>query len=203
MKSRYIFIRSGETLTIKSTANGTSPRTSVIRDTQGMHVLPIQWISQHGPTATHTADDCGSACIAMATHYLTDQNPTVDQVSAAGEIPTSATWSSLRQLQRAARTFGLRARFIRPLMPQHIKDQIQHGKPCIALVKYDEIQTTQPPRAHFILLVGYSPESVIYHDPNLDPGDFIEINWKTFRKAHGSTAKTAGNTFNNHGIIFA
>jgi hypothetical protein len=57
-----------------------------------------------------------------------------------------------------------------------------------------------------VLIVGFSPRDIIIHDPNRITGEkfgeFREVDRLTFVKAHGATARTPGNSYNNHGITF-
>lgn len=203
MARRTIILKPGDYLTIRASSNGSSGyRPNPIQDKQGAVILPVKYISQHGPGARHAPGDCGPACVAMAIHYLTDEQPTVDEVARSGNVPYDATWSSLKQLATAARCFGLKARHIRPLTRQFITDSIDGGFPLLALVKYDVIQPDQPAKAHFVLIAGYTPDTVLYHDPYDQTGEFEERTWPQFLEALGSTSQTKGNAYDNHGMLF-
>ena len=179
----------------------------------GTHILPVPYVSQWSPTATHAPGDCGPACITMAIEYLTDNCPTVDAVSVAGDVPKGAQWSSLTQLARAARRYGLKAKHVRPLTRDQIVTEIDAGFPVLALLKYDLLSTVDDPNqdgkytsAHFVLIVGHSPKTAIFHDPNRLSGEafgqFREKPWDVFLTAMGSTSKTPGNMYDNHGMTF-
>ena len=179
----------------------------------GTHVLPVPYISQWSPTAQHAPGDCGPTCVTMVIEYLTHNAPTVDAVSIAGDVPKGAHWSSLTQLARAAQRYGLKAQHVRPLTRERIIKEIDAGFPALALVKYDLLATPDDPNqdakytsAHFVLIVGYSPTAVIFHDPNQLSGEkfgpFREKPWDVFLNAMGHTSKTPGNQFDNHGMTF-
>jgi hypothetical protein len=239
MTNTTITLQPGDQIIIK-VADAPSPAPSAMadppegqrhQDLDGSRVLPVPYIRQHGPGADHAPGDCGPACVAMAVHFLTDHEPSVNAVSLAGGVPEDAYWSSLQQNAQAARFYGLKARHVRPLTRERITKEIAAGFPVLALVKYDLLSTDDDPNqdayagAHFVLIVGYasppegqSPDgplsggteggrgTVILHDPNRLCGDefgaFRELPWSVFNKAHGSTDKTPGNSYNYHGITF-
>ena len=191
------------------------PGDSVLIETPATNrnTLSVPYLSQWSPTAAHAPGDCGPACIAMVIHYLTDQAPTVDDVSIAGDVPKGAPWSALSQLARAARRYDLRAQHVRPLTRARIETEIAAGFPTLALVKYDLLSTGDDPNqdakytsAHFVLIVGYTPDTVLFHDSNRLSGDefgeFREKPWDVFLNAMGSTSQTPGNALNDHGMTF-
>lgn len=173
-----------------------------IQDTEGRYVLPVNFISQHTVTAQHASGDCGPAGVCMAVHHLTDLQPTVDEVSVAGGVPKHAEWSSLRQMQRAAQHFGIGGRFVRPIKPERIEQEIRAGAPVLVLVNYGELIQDLPEKAHFLLIVGFSPGSFIYHDSNSHDGYFIEVTRPELLNAMNTTSRTPGNANNNHAITF-
>jgi hypothetical protein len=149
----------------------------------------------------------------MAVHFLTAHSPTVDEVSAKTGVERGAEWSSLAQLAKGARRYGLKVRHVRPLRRGEIVKQIKAGFPVLALVKYDLLSTDEDPNqdnfrgAHFVLVIGASDHTVIFHDSDRLSGEkfgeFREKPWPVFETAHGSTAQTEGNSFNYHGMVFS
>ena len=188
------------TITGLHSANGA--RSKAIQDTDGRHVLAVPWLSQHTVTAQHAPGDCGPACITMVIHHLTDLQPTVDQVSIAGGVPKGADWASLQQLQRSSHSFGIGARFIQPITATRIEQEITAGMPVLILANYATLNKDRPEKAHFLLVVGFSPATIIYHDSNKPDGAFIETERSTFRNAMRRTSRTPGNTTDNHAITF-
>lgn len=183
-----------------------------IKDAAGKHVLPVPYFSQTGPHADHAPGDCGPACICSVVHYLTEYEPSVNQVARAGGIPKDAEWSSMQQLAKAARRYGVDVWFHRPIQKKRIVKEIKAGYPVVCLVKYDLLATDDDPNqadfnfAHFVLVVGFGHETVIYHDPYRIEGDefgeFRETRWSVFLKALMSTSKTPGNAYDGHGMTF-
>jgi hypothetical protein len=213
-KRRTITVRPGEQVVIIASANGSETyQRAPIQDQDGRAVLPVPHISQWSPTANRAPGDCGPACIAMVVHYLTDERPTVNEVSVECDVPKGAKWASLSQLARGARNYGLKVYHVRPLTNKRICDEIDAGRPVVALVKYDLLSTIASPNqdknfkgAHFVLCVGYGHGTVIFHDPDRLSGDefgeFRETPWRVWDKAAGSTSKTPGNAHNYHGLTF-
>ena len=188
------------TITGLHSANGA--RSKAIQDTDGRHVLAVPWLSQHTDTAQHAPGDCGPACITMVIHHLTDLQPTVDQVSVAGGVPKGADWASLRQLQRSSHHFGIGALLIQPVTATRIDQEINAAMPLIVRDNYATLNKDRPEKAHFLLVVGFSPSSIIYHDSNKPDGSFIETERSTFLNAMRRTSRTPGNTTDNHAITF-
>ena len=207
MSQRTIVLAPGEELVIRVVKD--PPVLEEIEKRKGVVVLPVRWIGQHGPSAHRSPGDCGPACVAMAIHYLTDQEPTVDQVAEAASQEPGSHYADFAQLAKACRVYGVSPEYVRPLRPKHIAQQIGAGRPVLALVKYDEIKGNQDKQykdAHFVLVVGYSRDTVIFHDPNRlwgqRFGEFREMPWELFKTALGSTHKLASNRHSDHGMLF-
>jgi ABC-type bacteriocin/lantibiotic exporter with double-glycine peptidase domain len=206
VKHTTIILQPGEQITI--TAAASQP----IQDTDGRLVLPVPYLSQWSPTARRAPGDCGPADLAMAIHYLTDHDPTVDEVAIAAGMDQGDQYTDFQQLAKAARQYGLSVRYVRPLTRGTIETQIRNGRPVLALVKYDILSTRDNPNqdsfkgAHFVLCVGYSDDSVIFHDSDRLSGEefgaFREKPWAIFLQALASTSQTPGNTQDNHGMLF-
>jgi len=212
MPDRVIVLLPGETITIRA-PHPSPPPPSPIQGLDGRIVLPVPYLSQWSPTARHAPGDCGPASLAMAIHYLTDQRPTVDEVAIAGEVPEGARWANLTQIARAARRYSLKPRHVRPLTKDMIAEQLATSRPVLALLKYDLLNTPDDPNqdngfkgAHFVLIVGGSEDTAIFHDPDRLSGDqfgeFREKTWEVFMNACGSTSQTPGNAYNYHGMVF-
>jgi hypothetical protein len=190
------------------------------------YVLPAPYLSQWSPTAQYAPGDCGPACLAMAVHLLTDERPTVDEVSQAAGMKPGAQWTNFSHIAKAGRQYDLVTNYVRPLKSERIIEEIQDGNPIIALVKYDLLSTPDSPNqdikfkgAHFVLIVGIqigpqekhpvgagSPRpSIIFHDPDRLSGqtfgEFREAPWHTFMAAMGATSKTPGNSHNDQGMV--
>lgn len=207
--NQIITLKPGETITIKAVkVNGTDP----ILEDAGYTILPVPYFSQWAHDAGYAKGDCGPACVAGAVHFLTDHTPSVDDCSKAAGLAPEAKWASLAQIAKAGRKYGLKVRHTRPLQRDRIEKEIKAGFPVVALVKYDLLSSQDDPNqdgyngAHFVLLIGFSEETVVMHDSDRLFGDTFgacrEKPWGVFIKALMSTSKTPGNAYDGHGITF-
>jgi len=194
------------------------------REEESRFVLDVPYFSQWGPGADYVKrGDCGPGALTGAIHYLTDATPTVDDVAKACDPPMKPEdrYSSFGQLSAAAKHYGLKPHYIRPMTGERIIAEIRdRARPVLVLVKYDVLDTPGDPNqddydgAHFVLIVGVDlgpgprlPEGrIIFHDPDRLHGDtfgaFRETPWTTFMAAMGRTSETPGNSYNNHGMVF-
>lgn len=195
-----IVLAPGESVTITAAVEAEQPP-------DRRTVLPVPWLGQWSQTARRAPGDCGPASIAMAVHYFTDQEPTVDEVSQACGVAPGARWASLTKCAKGARAYGLKATHVRPLTQSRIEDEIRASRPVIALIKYGKLLDNQDPfnGNHFILIIGIDVSTVIIHDPDRLSGstfgEFRELQWTNFLHALGSTSKSPGTAYNNHGIL--
>lgn len=204
-----IILSPGEEITVRAMAAAAPGPASPIDDGEGMRVLPVPWVGQWGPTANRSSGDCGPACLASVVRFLTDhRDVTVDEVAVACGQPAGSRWADFVQLGRGARHYGLVPHYRRPLGWGEIVAEIEAGCPVLALIKYNVLPGNQDSYAgaHFVLVVGYSEDGVIFHDPDRLSGDefgeFREVERSAFLEALGSTSKTPGNTFDNQGLLF-
>jgi hypothetical protein len=179
-----------------------------IQDLAGRYILPVPYLSQWSPTAKRAPGDCGPATVTMAIHYLTPAEPTIDEVSEASQVQPGAHYAGLEQVARGARIYHLKPTLCRPLTRDKIKEQIGAGRPIIALVNYGMLPDNQDAGfkgAHFVLIVGFGPDTCIFHDPDRLSGDefgeFREISWPVFLNALGTVSRTPGNSYDNTGIL--
>jgi hypothetical protein len=149
--------------------------------------LAVPYLSQWGAGADQRPGDCGPACIAMITAYLTAKRPTVDEAAAAcGQPPAGegAKYTNHAQLRQGARAFGFtlesRSKYTPPpLTLELLKSQVDKGRPSIALIHYGELRDRTNPisgiihnqdqnyaRGHWITFTGYDQKGVYIHDPD-------------------------------------
>lgn len=204
MKATTIILNPGDHITIQAAA--------INPPTPPLSSLPIPFLSQWGPHADHAPGDCGPTCLTMAIHYLTDKQPTINQVSVAAGLRRGAKHSDFNQISKAARRFDLSVEHIQPISLTRIKDDIQAGYPVITLVNYPALSTKDDPNqdkyrgAHFVLVVGFLPQAIVFHDPDRLSGDsfgqFRQKSIKVFDTAMKTTNQTPGNTLSYHGMVF-
>lgn len=165
--------------------------------------LNVPWLSQLGPAAAYARGDCGTACVAMLAHYK-GRPCTVDDVSKATGRTPGFTLLSFNELISAALKFEVRLVYASVLAPPLIKSDLDDGHPAIALVNYKSLPAVSRfdsayNSGHYILLVGYTGQGVIYHDPywpSAEGGAYRALTWADFEKAHGTPAP--GNQYAHH-----
>jgi len=149
--------------------------------------LSVPYLNQlDGTDADYAKGDCGPACLAMALNYF--QKPvTVDQVSQATGLGAGFLFVGWGNLDMAARRFGYSVTNTIGNSGTQIKASIDAGKPIVALINYAKLPAKAKydqdyASGHFLVIVGYTEQSVIYHDPywhNQD-GKNRRLTWAEF-----------------------
>ncbi len=132
--------------------------------------LPVPYRSQFGPGADYAPGDCGSADVAMILNYR-GQAVTVDDVSKASGAPPNFLVLGEQQLIKAAQAFGLPLTFGVNQTWATLQADLDNLQPTIALVNYAALpdRLKREPaytRGHWILVVGWDGQNVIWHDPD-------------------------------------
>lgn len=169
--------------------------------------LEVEWLSQLGPTAAYAPGDCGAACLAMLINYRGAAHPTVDEVSRITRKPQGYTLLSFSDLITAAAYYKVMLEHSSETLDRMCVD-IDDGKPTIALVNYRSLpaQTRYDPKynsGHYLLIVGYDADCLIYHDPywpvtDAASGAFKRLTRDEFMRAY--TAIAPGNTRAPHAL---
>ena len=203
---------------------GSQPGTAPLSTT-----LLVPFLSQWGDGADVRKGDCGPASVAMLVHHLTGYRPTVDQVADACGQPSAGVGSQYTghaELQRGAAHYGVTLEIRSPytrrrgregLSIRLLMDQIDAGKPSIALIDYSvlkkllksfgpEIIKNQDifEGGHWLAVVGYDENSIVVNDPDFwkaraGDGDHRRIPIEVFDAALGSVAP--GCTVGYQGLI--
>ena len=119
-----------------------------------VHRLEVPWMSQLGPDAAYSNDDCGPACVAMWLRYLNILK-TVDDVSRATGLSAGYKYTIPGQLITAAAAFGLKLQRLVNLKVEDLEARIDAGQPSIMLVHYGSLVVRYDPNfkaGHFVLL---------------------------------------------------
>ena len=114
------------------------------------------------PYLSQTEDLCGGAAIAMVLRYWGDRRVHPEDFSAlidrsASGIRTDALAADVSR--RGWQAFPLAA----DASGEGISTQVDHGRPVVALI------AISPTRFHYVVIVGWTPEQVIAHDPASAP----------------------------------
>jgi hypothetical protein len=187
------------------------------------HLLDIPYFSQWDiPDADDRPGDCGPACVCSIVHLFTTFRPTVDDVATRAGQATTGTgkwYTNHSQLRVAASSYGVAlasrspAGAIRiPLTVEEIESEIRAGRPVIALVNYGVLDDMTGGNqdsfrgGHWVLVVGYNDRHFFVHDPDFKgsrrhEGRNRALPRVAFVRALSTTAQTAGNNFNNQGLV--
>jgi hypothetical protein len=129
----------------------------------------VPYLSQlDRPDADFAPGDCGPACVAMVIRHQTDAEVTVDHVSEATGNPEGFRFTNNMTLIRTARKWDVSMYWARHLTIERLFDELDAGRPVIALVHYPSLSMrydSKYPFSHFIVLVGYDDKHLYYHDP--------------------------------------
>lgn len=68
-----------------------------------------------------------------------------------------------------------------------IKEEIKEGKPVIVLIDPSYLYGGLSGFGHFIVIVGFTDAELVYHDPDVPEGEFMQCSLETFRTAWNAT----------------
>lgn len=189
-------------------------------------ILPVPFLPQWGEGADVRQGDCGPASVTMLVHYLTGHRPTVDQVADACGQPTAGKGSQYTghgNLRTGAAHYGITLESRSPYTDREslsiwfLKDQINAGKPSIALINYGVLKNSLKSSGaeiiknqdtfeggHWLVVVGYEGNFILVNDPDFwraraSDGDHRRIPVEVFEMALGAVAP--GCTVGYQGLI--
>ena len=171
--------------------------------------LLVPWLGQLGDTAAYARGDCGAACVAMVVNcYRGGNGVTVDEVSLATGKPQGYTLASFQELINAAARFNVALEHVAYTLEQ-IRADVEAGKPVICIVNYKSLPTYNRydpayNAGHYIVVVGYEDDCVLYHDPywlTADRGAYRSLTHPDFERAYTTVAP--GNTRAPHALRVA
>jgi hypothetical protein len=139
---------------------------SQVTETVGVR-LPVPWLSQIGRSASFAPGDCGPACLAMWLRFL-GHAVTVDDVSRKSGLDRGFSYTMPAHLIHAARAWGVNLYWRRYLDLEAVKAELNAGRPAIVLINYPSLRERFDKRyqsGHWLLIVGYTKNQLIYHDP--------------------------------------
>lgn len=134
--------------------------------------LDAPYKSQLDDDADASRNDCGPACLAMLLNGLNIPTTTNAVFARTGAGPDEFT--STTQLSQVSATYGVELTWSVGLKLGQLRAYVNMGRAPIALVHYGtwsergltESQFTGP---HFVVVVGYSADTVVIHDPLYSP----------------------------------
>jgi len=91
------------------------------------------------------------------------------------------------QISAAAQKSGLKATSIKNANIDDLKKEIKEGKPIIALIDPSYLYGGVSGFGHFIVIVGFTDTELVYHDPDVPEGEFMQCKLEAFRTAWSAT----------------
>jgi len=132
--------------------------------------LDVPFVSQLGPDANRTNNDCGIACVLMLIQFCLKaaglrpmKALTVDRLIEDTPLALADKPQGLTVLTGLLDTYGVDAQITRPLTPDAIIKQIDARKPVLALVNYQQIGGEA--FGHYVVVHGYGERGFYLHDP--------------------------------------
>jgi hypothetical protein len=132
-------------------------------------LLDVPYHSQEDVDARHFRNDCGPACLAMWIDFVQDgRRVTVDEISARSPLGQRDDGLLSEQLVALGGQFNLKLKVNRTPSLGLIRSELDQGRPVIALIWYKVLTARQSPYGggHFVMVVGYSPDSLWLNDPD-------------------------------------
>lgn len=127
---------------------------------------------------------CGPACLRMVLAYLGIIKTEKEVAEACGtnELGTTST-----QLSAGFQRFGVRASSVKNANIDDLKQEITEGRPVIVLIDPSHIYGGISGFGHFIVIVGFKDDEIVYHDPDEPQGEYMKCDYGTFLMAWNAT----------------
>ena len=91
------------------------------------------------------------------------------------------------QISVAAQKFGLKATSVKNANIDDLKQEIKEGKPVIVLIDPSYIYGGVSGFGHFIVIAGCTDTELVYHDPDVQEGEFMQCSLEAFFNAWNAT----------------
>lgn len=160
-------------------------------------ILDVSYFSQLSKGAEYYTNDCLAAVFRMVWGYTRIQAGKQDLESVTVNDFSRDIYQSTMSLGGILDVYKLKSPRRIPYQPiskvlfiTRIQQEIDNGWPVITLGLYNHIRPTQKPIGHFVAVVGYDEDKIIYHDPyypidcedGLSCGAFRSVNQLDFNK---------------------
>jgi len=127
---------------------------------------------------------CGPVCLRMVLAFLRIIKTEAEVKAACG---TTELGTTPMQISAAAQKFGLKASSVKNANIDDLKREIKGGRPVIVLIDPSYLYGGISGFGHFIVIVGFKDKDIIYHDPDVPEGKFMQLNLETFCNAWNAT----------------
>ena len=127
---------------------------------------------------------CGPACLRMVLAYI-GIIKTENEVTEA--CNTTELGTTPIQIAETFQKFGVIASSVKNANIDDLKHEIEEGRPVIVLIDPSHMYGGISGFGHFIVIVGFEDEKIIYHDPDEPNGEYIKYELEAFLKAWNAT----------------
>uniref|UniRef100_A0A7V3N4C3 Peptidase C39-like domain-containing protein n=1 Tax=candidate division CPR3 bacterium TaxID=2268181 RepID=A0A7V3N4C3_UNCC3 len=154
-------------------------------------VLPVDFLDQFSWGRSEHNLNCGPASLVMAACYAKGEKPSGEKIGQVNKflgIPPQGAFTNCPQLIKAAKSvFNLKVSQASWNINQ-IKEEIKKGNPVIAAVTSGYLSNRGYgwTDGHFVVVVGFSDNYLICHDPGTWRGDKKKYDVEEFKKALGA-----------------
>ena len=127
---------------------------------------------------------CGPACLRMVLAYLGIIRTEKEVTEACGttELGTTST-----QISAAFQKYGIKASSVKNANIEDFKQEINERRPVIVLIDPSHIYGGVGGFGHFIVVVGFKDDEIVYHDPDEPDGENMKCAFETFLQAWNAT----------------
>ncbi len=87
------------------------------------------------------------------------------------------------QISIAAQKFGFKATSIKNANIDYLKQKIKKEKPVILLIDPSYIYGGVSGFGHFIVILGFTGTKIVYHDPDVPEGEFMQCDLEALHAA--------------------
>lgn len=127
---------------------------------------------------------CGPACLRMVLAFFGIVRTEAEVVK---ECDTTELGTTTVKLSTGAYKFGLKSSSLKNASIDDIKNELRKGRPVIVLIDPSYLYGGISGFGHFIVIVGFSDEEIIYHDPDILEGKYMHSKNVTFQNAWETT----------------
>jgi ABC-type bacteriocin/lantibiotic exporter with double-glycine peptidase domain len=103
------------------------------------------------------------------------------------ECDTTELGTTTSKISTAAYKLGLNASSLKNANIDDIKNELRKGRPVIVLIDPSYLYGGISGFGHFIVIVGFSDDQIIYHDPDGPEGKYLHCKNVTFQNAWEAT----------------
>lgn len=129
---------------------------------------------------------CGPACLRMVLAFFGIARTETEVMK---ECDTTELGTTTIKLSTAAYKFGLKSSPLKNAKMEYLRNELKNGRPVIVLLDPSHLYGGISGFGHFIVIVGFSDEEIIYHDPDVTEGEYMHIDGVTFQNAWEATRR--------------